>query len=366
MKKRIYLTLAVALGFKTIAQVKIGDNPTIIGTSSLLELESTNKGLLVPRVTNTTTIVSPVNGMIIYDLSSDTFKGYQNGVWVTNPSSLVPTSFKPILDNSVTSSTSITAVGRYIVPALGLSGGFTGQANRYADFDGTTFTYSTPTTGEKVTILGGKNTGAVYTYSGNAWMQTGIPTSNYLSTNTYNENDLVINNQMVYQANSSIPANSTFTIGTTGATWKQIGGLQSWSFSRKTSSQSVATGTDVFWNNSRYGGTGIVKINPDNTTFTLPAGDYEITGTAQINQSNGTSARELIISIVDSSNNTLDMQDTDIHTVDYVWSVSSQNYIYGIISLAIPTTIKARVTFASTNPTVISSGILSIKLLSLR
>ena len=366
MKKRIYLTLAIALGIKTIAQVKIGDNPSVIGASSLLELESTNKGLLVPRVTNSTSVVSPVKGMIIFDLSSDTFKVYQNGAWITTPSSLAPTSYKPILDNSVTGSTSITAVGRYIVPTIGLSGGFTGQANKYADFDGTTFTYTTPTTGDKATILGGRNTGAVYTYSGSAWVQTGIPTSNYLSSNTYNVNDLVINNQMVYQANSSIPADSSFTIGTTGATWKQIGGGQSWSVSRKTSSQSVATGTDVVWSNSRYGGTGIIKINPDNTTFTLPAGDFEITGTAQINQNNGTSARELIVSIVDSSNNTIDMLATDIHTVDYVWSVSSQNFIYGIISLAIPTTIKARVTFASTNPTVINSGILSIKLLSLR
>lgn len=39
------------------AQVKVGDNPTVINAGSALEIESTNKGLLMPRVslTNTTT-----------------------------------------------------------------------------------------------------------------------------------------------------------------------------------------------------------------------------------------------------------------------------------------------------------------------
>jgi hypothetical protein len=39
------------------AQVKIGDNPTTINAGSALEIESTNKGLLMPRIslTNTTT-----------------------------------------------------------------------------------------------------------------------------------------------------------------------------------------------------------------------------------------------------------------------------------------------------------------------
>jgi len=78
--KKLLLTLLLAAGI-TQAQVKIGTNPTTLGASSLLELENTNKALLITRVANTGVIASPVNGMIIYDLSVNCFKGYQNGAW---------------------------------------------------------------------------------------------------------------------------------------------------------------------------------------------------------------------------------------------------------------------------------------------
>jgi hypothetical protein len=63
------------------AQIKMGDNPSTIGASSALELESTTKALLITRVANTAAIVSPVNGMLIYDISENCLKGYENGAW---------------------------------------------------------------------------------------------------------------------------------------------------------------------------------------------------------------------------------------------------------------------------------------------
>jgi hypothetical protein len=48
--KKIFLTMALAVGLMATAQVKIGDNPTAIDANSLLELETTNQGLLFPRV----------------------------------------------------------------------------------------------------------------------------------------------------------------------------------------------------------------------------------------------------------------------------------------------------------------------------
>lgn len=63
------------------AQVKIGNNPTSIGTSSALEVESTNKAVLITRVANTAAITSPVNGMIIYDSTSQCFRCYSNSSW---------------------------------------------------------------------------------------------------------------------------------------------------------------------------------------------------------------------------------------------------------------------------------------------
>lgn len=70
------------------SQVKIGDNPTVIGTSSLLELQSSNKGLVLPRVANVSMISNPVTGMAVYDLSNNCLRIYTNGQWsdCLNPS----------------------------------------------------------------------------------------------------------------------------------------------------------------------------------------------------------------------------------------------------------------------------------------
>ena len=65
----------------TFAQVKIGANPTIIGSSSAVEIESANKALLLTRVANTAAITNPNNGMLIYDISSSCVKIYQNAAW---------------------------------------------------------------------------------------------------------------------------------------------------------------------------------------------------------------------------------------------------------------------------------------------
>jgi hypothetical protein len=74
IKKLSFFILLLALVQLAQAQVKIGDNPTVINKGSILELESTNKGLLFPRVNliNTTTwslaaSSTPVAGMMVYN-----------------------------------------------------------------------------------------------------------------------------------------------------------------------------------------------------------------------------------------------------------------------------------------------------------
>ncbi|MCU7613474.1 hypothetical protein N0B16_03410 [Chryseobacterium sp. GMJ5] len=81
MKKIYTLAMMICMGFASHAQVKMGDNPTTVGTSSLLELESTNKSLLITRVPTTASIVTPINGMMIYDISSQCFKVYSGNAW---------------------------------------------------------------------------------------------------------------------------------------------------------------------------------------------------------------------------------------------------------------------------------------------
>ena len=76
--------IAVTLLFSLVAnaQVKIGNNPNTIDTNSLLELESTNKGFLPPRVAlNSISSVSPLTGtvpagMLVYSTGGTLTDGY--------------------------------------------------------------------------------------------------------------------------------------------------------------------------------------------------------------------------------------------------------------------------------------------------
>lgn len=72
----VFVFLKSSVGF---AQFGLGTSNS--HTSALLDLSSTNKGLLLPRVANTAAIINPTNGLIIYDNSSDCFKVYQSSSW---------------------------------------------------------------------------------------------------------------------------------------------------------------------------------------------------------------------------------------------------------------------------------------------
>ena len=75
--KKILVT-AILLGTTSFyAQVGIGTtNP-----EGAFDVVSTNSGIVVPRVANTAAITTPINGMIIFDLSFNCLKGYNNGFW---------------------------------------------------------------------------------------------------------------------------------------------------------------------------------------------------------------------------------------------------------------------------------------------
>ena len=79
MKKYLVILLLVLVSFSTFSQAGIGTaNPN---SSSILELQATDKALLLPRVANTAAVSTPVNGMMIYDLSTNCVKSYENSVW---------------------------------------------------------------------------------------------------------------------------------------------------------------------------------------------------------------------------------------------------------------------------------------------
>src|SRR5690348_14148019 len=80
--KKILAVLLMSSVLKLQAQVKIGDNPNTINANSLLEMESTNKGFLPPRVAlNSISSVSPLtgtvpSGMLVYSSGGTLTDGY--------------------------------------------------------------------------------------------------------------------------------------------------------------------------------------------------------------------------------------------------------------------------------------------------
>ena len=60
---------------------QVGINQATPATDALLELNSPNKSLLLTRVTNATDVATPVNGMLVYDITLKCIRGYENDAW---------------------------------------------------------------------------------------------------------------------------------------------------------------------------------------------------------------------------------------------------------------------------------------------
>src|SRR5687767_3382630 len=76
--KKIFLTIALSgmlSSANLLAQDNVGIGTNTPDASALLELLSTNKGILVPRMTTAqrTGIVTPANGLLVYDTNFDCF-----------------------------------------------------------------------------------------------------------------------------------------------------------------------------------------------------------------------------------------------------------------------------------------------------
>jgi predicted ribosome-associated RNA-binding protein Tma20 len=82
-KSSLVFIFLVGAGMTAKAQLKVGDNPTNIQKSSILELESSRQGLLLPRLADTVAInaLAPPDGMIIYLNTDKSLRLRSNGVW---------------------------------------------------------------------------------------------------------------------------------------------------------------------------------------------------------------------------------------------------------------------------------------------
>jgi hypothetical protein len=84
MKKNLLMLSIALLGFNALnAQVKVGDNSTTVDVRSLLELESTNKALWLPRLTTTQRDAQTgwKAGMFIYNNTDSCVQMFNGTIW---------------------------------------------------------------------------------------------------------------------------------------------------------------------------------------------------------------------------------------------------------------------------------------------
>jgi len=84
MKKLMVGLLMIFSSTALFAQVKVGENPTVIHSSAVFELESINKGFLLPRLTTVerNQITSPSQGLIIFNTNTKCIEYFDNNEWV--------------------------------------------------------------------------------------------------------------------------------------------------------------------------------------------------------------------------------------------------------------------------------------------
>lgn len=151
--KKIFFGLFLLASTNIIAQVGIGT--TDVETSAILELDSSNLALLLPRVANTAAISNPVNGMLIFDLSSLCIKGFENGKWTAclNPGLneiLVQVGYEG--DNPNTIISEVTAIELASIPGVvGVNPSHEQAYQNYIDVNPNLF--SAPATVEEINAM---------------------------------------------------------------------------------------------------------------------------------------------------------------------------------------------------------------------
>jgi len=123
------------------AQVKIGDNPEVINDQSLLELESTSKVFVLPRLTNAQMNgVAPLDGSVIFNTDEGSLYQRSNGSWTSMASTNVDGDIKHgiqdadhsgwyILDGRAINT--LPANAQSAAAALGLTGNLPDATDRF-------------------------------------------------------------------------------------------------------------------------------------------------------------------------------------------------------------------------------------------
>lgn len=208
--KKTLLVLIVTLSFSYAkAQMKLGNNPTTTNSNALLELETTNKGLLLPRValTSTTAFVplsTHVAGMSVYNTATagDVTPGYyvnDGSKWVKIIDTNLYTGDGTLMDNrTVTQAANTLAFTSTAINGFSVAGSTfsVDAANNRVGIGTTTPNAKLEVIGSTKTdalqVVDGASAGKVLTSdaSGNAAWQTPAKPVTFIPTTPFNSTDI--------------------------------------------------------------------------------------------------------------------------------------------------------------------------------
>ena len=89
--KIILIVLLINFSFLSNAQIAINSDGTSPDASAMLDVTSTTKGILIPRMTSSerTAISSPATGLLVYDTDENSFWYYANATWINLSSAIL-------------------------------------------------------------------------------------------------------------------------------------------------------------------------------------------------------------------------------------------------------------------------------------
>ena len=103
--KTILIAIIILISCTISAQISVTTDGSIADGSAMLEVKSSSKGFLPPRMSGAQrdAIASPATGLIIFNTSDDVLQMYEGSEWVTL--SLEPSSGSTDVTNPMTGET---------------------------------------------------------------------------------------------------------------------------------------------------------------------------------------------------------------------------------------------------------------------
>ncbi len=270
-----------------ICQVGIGVAPNPVDSSSILEVSSTKKGLLIPRMTlsQRNSILSPAHSLMIYQTDSNPGYYFNSGTppvpnWTPLSSSGTQSNYKiPITTLPYT----ITEPGSYILASnlSGKSGIIISSSDVSIDLNFSTLSGEAGNTTNGILAIGGINRITIYNGTVRNWSLSGISLGNSSYTQIFNINAIENGEDGIEAGNFALIQNCTSgengfngisggggssiiecVANANGVNGISTTGSQGSAVSKCISSQNTLNGIDI--NQSSYAVENVVQGNGNN------------------------------------------------------------------------------------------------------